>query len=80
MDQLTTRQSEILLFIQNFIDEKGMPPTRAEIARNLGFRSVNAAEEHLRALQRKGVIDLIPGYFPGHSAQGLSSGSNWACR
>ena len=65
MDQLTTRQSEILLFIQNFMDEKGMPPTRAEIARNLGFRSVNAAEEHLRALQRKGVIDLIPGTSRG---------------
>jgi len=49
MDQLTARQSEVLLFVQNFIDETGMPPTRAEIARSLGFRSVNAAEEHLRA-------------------------------
>ncbi len=42
-----------------------MPPTRAEIARTLGFKSPNAAEEHLRALQRKGVIDLIPGASRG---------------
>jgi repressor LexA len=65
MDQLTTRQSEVLLFIQNFIDETGMPPTRAEIARSLGFKSVNAAEEHVRALQRKGAIELIPGTSRG---------------
>lgn len=65
MDQLTPRQSEILLFLQKFIEETGMPPTRAEIARSLGFRSVNAAEEHLRALQRKGVIELIPGTSRG---------------
>jgi repressor LexA len=60
MDKLTQRQSQVLLFIQQFIDAMGMPPTRAEIARELGFRSVNAAEEHLRALERKGVIELIP--------------------
>ena len=65
MDKLTTRQSEILNFIQAFMEEAGMPPTRAEIARELGFRSVNAAEEHLRAVQRKGVIDLIPGTSRG---------------
>jgi repressor LexA len=65
MDKLTSRQSEILSFIQDFMTETGMPPTRAEIARELGFRSVNAAEEHLRALQRKGVIDLIPGTSRG---------------
>ena len=65
MEQLTKRQSEILEFLQTFIDEMGMPPTRAEIARELGFRSVNAAEEHLRALQRKGAIDLIPGTSRG---------------
>jgi repressor LexA len=65
MDKLTPRQSEILLFIQQFIDAMGMPPTRAEIARELGFRSVNAAEEHLRALERKGVIELIPGTSRG---------------
>jgi len=65
MNKLTPRQSEILLFIQEFIDKTGMPPTRAEIARELGFRSVNAAEEHLRALQRKGVIELLPGTSRG---------------
>ena len=65
MDKLTQRQSRVLLFIQQFIDAMGMPPTRAEIARELGFRSVNAAEEHLRALERKGVIKLIPGTSRG---------------
>ena len=62
---LTPRQSEILHFIQRFIEETGMPPTRAEMARELGFRSANAAEEHLRALQRKGVIELLPGTSRG---------------
>jgi len=65
MADLTPRQSEILEFIQAFIDEAGMPPTRAEIARELGFRSANAAEDHLRALQRKGVLELIPGTSRG---------------
>lgn len=65
MAKLTPRQTEILGFIQDFMQEAGMPPTRAEIARELGFRSVNAAEEHLRALQRKGVIELIPGTSRG---------------
>jgi repressor LexA len=65
MDELTPRQAEIFLFVQEFMEETGMPPTRAEIARSLGFRSVNAAEEHLRALQRKGVIELIPGTSRG---------------
>jgi repressor LexA len=51
--------------IQTFIAESGMPPTRAEIARELGFKSANAAEEHLRALQRKGVLELIPGASRG---------------
>jgi repressor LexA len=51
--------------IQSFIAESGMPPTRAEIARELGFKSANAAEEHLRALQRKGVLELIPGASRG---------------
>jgi len=65
MDKLTPRQSQVLTFLQDFIEESGMPPTRAEIARELGFKSVNAAEEHLRALQRKGVIELIPGASRG---------------
>jgi repressor LexA len=65
MDQLTPRQSQILNMIQEFIADSGMPPTRAEIARELGFKSANAAEDHLRALQRKGVLDLIPGASRG---------------
>ena len=65
MRQLTPRQREILELIQSFIDKFGMPPTRAEIARELGFKSANAAEEHLRALQKKGVLELVPGASRG---------------
>ena len=65
MRQLTPRQREILELIQSFIDKFGMPPTRAEIARELGFRSANSAEEHLRALQKKGVLELVPGASRG---------------
>ena len=65
MRDLTPRQKQILELIQDFIYETGMPPTRAEIAKELGFKSANAAEEHLRALQRKGVLDLIPGTSRG---------------
>lgn len=65
MQELTPRQKQILELIQNRIAETGMPPTRAEIARELGFKSANAAEEHLRALQRKGVLDLVPGASRG---------------
>ena len=65
MSELTPRQSQILNFIRACIAESGMPPTRAEIAAELGFRSPNAAEEHLRALQRKGAIDLLPGASRG---------------
>ncbi|MEZ5500021.1 MAG: transcriptional repressor LexA [Steroidobacteraceae bacterium] len=65
MSDLTPRQTEILRLIQRAIAETGMPPTRAEIAQELGFKSANAAEEHLRALARKGVIALIPGTSRG---------------
>src|SRR5580698_7835011 len=65
MSDLTPRQTQILRLIQRFISDTGMPPTRAEIARELGFRSANAAEEHLRALARKGVIALVPGTSRG---------------
>jgi len=65
MQNLTSRQREILVLIQDVIRETGIPPTRAEIAGQLGFRSVNAAEEHLRALQRKGAIELLPGTSRG---------------
>ena len=53
------------MLIQDVIRDTGMPPTRAEIAEHLGFRSVNAAEDHLRALQRKGAIELLPGTSRG---------------
>lgn len=62
---LTTRQKQIIELIRHHIDETGFPPTRAEIAQELGFRSANAAEEHLRALQRKGAIEMIPGASRG---------------
>ncbi len=65
MRELTPRQKQILEMIQEFIAETGMPPTRAEIARELGFKSANAAEEHLRALQKKGVLELLPGASRG---------------
>ena len=65
MRELTPRQSQILEMIQEFIAETGMPPTRADIASELGFKSANAAEEHLRALQKKGVLELIPGASRG---------------
>lgn len=65
MDELTSRQKQILLLIQRVIKETSLPPTRAEISEELGFRSVNAAEEHLRALERKGVIELLPGTSRG---------------
>lgn len=64
-DHLTPRQRQILELIKAHINEKGMPPTRAEIARILGFRSANAAEDHLRALARHGVIELTPGRSRG---------------
>jgi repressor LexA len=65
MAELTPRQREILKLIQEAVADSGMPPTRAEIAEAFGFKSPNAAEEHLRALQRKGVLDLIPGASRG---------------
>ena len=65
MSKLTTRQQEILDFIKTTLEVLGAPPTRAEIARSFGFSSPNAAEEHLRALARKGVIVLEPGAARG---------------
>lgn len=62
---LTARQAEILALIRRSVQQTGMPPTRQEIASALGFRSANAAEEHLRALARKGVIELLPGSSRG---------------
>ncbi|ELO4022368.1 repressor LexA [Vibrio fluvialis] len=65
MKPLTPRQQEVFDLIRSKIDETGMPPTRAEIARELGFRSANAAEEHLKALARKQVIKIVPGASRG---------------
>jgi repressor LexA len=64
VEALTSRQRQILDWITVSIAD-GMPPTRAEIARQFNFRSPNAAEEHLRALQRKGHITLLPGISRG---------------
>jgi repressor LexA len=63
--QLTARQSEILALIEQTIASTGFPPTRAEIAQALGFKSANAAEDHLRALEKKGFITLTPGASRG---------------
>lgn len=65
MKALTTKQQEVYELIRDHILQTGMPPTRAEIAMRLGFRSPNAAEEHLKALARKGVIEIISGASRG---------------
>ena len=65
MFDLTPRQEQVLQLIRSYADETGYPPTRAEIARILGFKSANAAEEHIKALARKGAIEIIPGASRG---------------
>lgn len=65
MSKLTKRQEQVLDLIRDYIRDTGYPPTRAEIAAELGFRSANAAEEHLRALARKGAIEMVPGASRG---------------
>ncbi|AHF74863.1 SOS-response repressor and protease LexA [Candidatus Sodalis pierantonius str. SOPE] len=65
MKALTTRQQEVFDLIRDHITQTGMPPTRAEIASRLGFRSPNAAEEHLKALARKGAIEIVSGASRG---------------
>jgi len=65
MVKLTARQEQVLNLIKSNIEDTGYPPTRAEIASELGFKSANAAEEHLKALARKGVIEMIPGASRG---------------
>ena len=65
MQKLTQRQEEVLAFIKSYIEETGYPPTRADIANELGFKSANASEEHLKALARKGAIEMIPGTSRG---------------
>lgn len=63
--KLTRRQTDVLECIKQHIETTGYPPTRADIARELGFKSANAAEEHLKALARKGAIEMIPGTSRG---------------
>ncbi len=70
--KLTARQQQILELIQNAIARTGSPPTRAEIATELGFKSANAAEEHLKALARKGAIELVSGTSRGIRLKGDS--------
>lgn len=65
MISLTPRQAQVLDLIKQHISDTGYPPTRADIAAELGFRSPNAAEEHLKALARKGAIEMIPGTSRG---------------
>lgn len=65
MIKLTARQQQVMDVIKSSIESTGMPPTRADIARELGFKSANAAEEHLKALAKKGVIELVAGASRG---------------
>jgi repressor LexA len=74
MIKLTARQEEVLSLIKRNIGETGYPPTRAEIAKELGFRSANAAEEHLKALARKGAIEMVAGASRGIRLPEESSG------
>ena len=71
---LTTRQNQILTFISEHIDNIGFPPTRHELSEHFGFRSPNAAESHLRALEKKGVIQIERGRSRGITLTALSSG------
>lgn len=65
MLKLTKRQQQVLEIVKESMRDKGMPPTRAEIASKLGFKSANAAEEHLKALAKKGVLEIMPGTSRG---------------
>ena len=79
MRPLTARQREVLAQIQAHLDQTGFPPTRAEIASALGFRSVNAAEDHLKALARKGMIELegsLPPAASGTAGHATARGAN----
>jgi repressor LexA len=76
MHDLTPRQQQILSLIRQHIADTGFPPTRAEIAAQLGFRSANAAEEHLKALARKGVIELTAGASRGIRLKRMADAPN----
>jgi repressor LexA len=74
MEALTDRQSEVLRLIRELTEVSGYPPTRAEIAEKMGFRSVNAAEQHLRALEKKGAIEISSGASRGIRVRDNRSG------
>ena len=74
METLTERQSEILRLVRELTEVSGYPPTRAEIAERMGFRSVNAAEQHLRALEKKGAIEISSGASRGIRVRDSKSG------
>jgi repressor LexA len=80
MIKLTARQEQILNLIRDAIRNTGFPPTRAEIATELGFRSANAAEEHLQALARKGAIDISPGTSRGIRLRDMEGNSSITSR
>lgn len=63
--ELTKRQAQVLAFLKSYAGANGYPPTRAEIAARFGFRSPNASEDHLRAIERKGHIEIKPGVARG---------------
>jgi repressor LexA len=74
MEELTERQSEILRLVRELTEVSGYPPTRAEIAERMGFRSVNAAEQHLRALEKKGAIEITAGSSRGIKVRDTKGG------
>src|SRR5947209_9884534 len=74
MDPLTDRQAEVLRLVRELTEVSGYPPTRAEIAEKMGFRSVNAAEQHLRALEKKGAIEISSGASRGLRVRDAKSG------
>lgn len=74
MIHLTQRQKEVLDFIRSHMDETGYPPTRVDIAEHMGFRSANSSEDHLKALARKGAIEIIPGTSRGIKLPDITSG------
>lgn len=76
MKSLTDRQQKILDFIQDEVRSTGMPPTMAEIASAMGFRSANGARDHLKALERKGMLELVPGASRGIRLTDLSIGNS----
>src|ERR1700688_1581329 len=63
--RLTPRQRQILDWIRGFMEARGMPPTRAEIAAGLGFSTPSSAEDHLQALAKKGALEIVPGAARG---------------